>query len=258
MPPLTCEEYVLESRLWTRLWRGGSPARPRCTLSPGRGWSEAPSGGSTRACSRDDGATVTAIGALSFYAYATLQYGANVVAGDLQADSLDDVVTGPGPGPSFGAQVRGFAFDTGRVQPLAGSVFAAFPTMHGVIVSCGELDDDSPLEVAAAPGAGPSNVTTARGFDMRVPGVSALPGCEVTTSTTPTYGGRVAVGDLDLDGLGELVVAPGPSASAAAVVERREYDPYAGTMAPTSGWPVAPFGSAAMYGSNVVALPSDL
>ena len=80
-----------------------------------------------------DGTAITPIPGLSFMAYGTLQYGVNVAAGDLDEDGRAEILTGPGPGPSFGAHVRGFDYDAagGTVQAMPRISFFAFSPEGG-------------------------------------------------------------------------------------------------------------------------------
>lgn len=71
------------------------------------------------------GEALSAIGKVSYFACATLLYGANVEGGDVDDDGFDEVLTGPGPGPVFAPQVRGWNVDGGAAtstdehRPLA-------------------------------------------------------------------------------------------------------------------------------------------
>ncbi len=66
---------------------------------------------------------------------------------------LSDFVTGPGPGPGFGAHVRGFREDG---TPIPGLSFLAYPAGvgFGVKVACGDLDGDGKDEIITGPGPG--------------------------------------------------------------------------------------------------------
>ncbi|MFN7976456.1 MAG: kelch repeat-containing protein, partial [Acidobacteriota bacterium] len=171
-----------------------------------------------------DGAGVTPISAVSFFAYATLKYGARPDGGDLDADGYGEILTGPGPGAMFGPHVRGWNVDGGAVQAMSKASFFAFQaTTHGVEVAGGDVDLDGFAEIAAAPGPDPGAAPRAAGFDYDGATVSALPGFATTPGAT-AYGGRIALGDLSASDAAELLLSPGPDPAAAAAIETYAYD----------------------------------
>ena len=55
----------------------------------------------------------------------------------LDGDGIDEIITGPGPGPTHAPRVRGFNYDGEEIGPLAGVDFQAFDAQtftHGVKV----------------------------------------------------------------------------------------------------------------------------
>jgi len=99
---------------------------------------------------------VAQISAVSFIAYGTHTHGVNVACGDLDGDGLAEIVTAPGPGPGFGAHIRGWQFDGETVAPLAGCDFLAFDyqtTKYGAVVTCeSDWDHDGRSEFLICPG----------------------------------------------------------------------------------------------------------
>ncbi|MFN7971149.1 MAG: FG-GAP-like repeat-containing protein [Acidobacteriota bacterium] len=72
-----------------------------------------------------DGIVIAPIQRISFFAYGTLRYGANVGAGLLDGTGRCRMLTGPGPGPTFGDIVRGFAYDGVTVTAMPRSLLPA-------------------------------------------------------------------------------------------------------------------------------------
>ena len=194
-----------------------------------------------------DGGTLTVIQKINFFAYGTLKYGVNVASGDLDADGWAELVTGPGPGAVFGAQVRGFGYDGVAIMALGGVNFDAFPTFrYGANVALGDVDGDGRDEAAVAPGPGPTLPSRYLGFDLAP--TTALAGFDVTPFTT-LYGGRVGLGELTGDGSWDLVCGAGLDPTATSEVRAYDYDGAA--LAALAGTPFTPFGSS--FGVNVGA-----
>ncbi|MFN7972296.1 MAG: kelch repeat-containing protein [Acidobacteriota bacterium] len=145
-----------------------------------------------------DGATLTAIAKINFNAYVQLQYGANVSTGSFDADAFAEIATGPGPGPTFAPNVRGWNYDGATISAIANVDFNAFAVQRlGVIVGSGNVDGDAYDEIVCAPGPGAGANFPSRfvGFNVDGGAASALPGFDVTAFST-TYGGRVGLGDV--------------------------------------------------------------
>lgn len=143
------------------------------------------------------------------------RYGVETACGDLDGDGVDEIVAGPGPGPSLAPQIR--AFDaTGGPLP-GGSLLAFSHGGYGAVISCGDLDGDGIDELAASPGPGPSYGPAVALYRYR-PGeeqwgrVAEIP-VFFAYGSSVRGGTRSAFGDLDGDGLDELVTAPGPLAA---------------------------------------------
>ena len=189
-----------------------------------------------------DGAALKPLARINFFAYSTLKYGVNPAEGDLDGEGWFELLSGPGPGPIFAPNVRGFDFDGAAIQRISGVNFNAFTGgRFGVNPAGGDADGDGVAEIAAAPGpgAGASFPARFRGFSYSGSGVAPLPGFDVTTFAS-RYGGRVALSDLDGGGAADLLAGAGPDPASDSRVESYAWDgaalnPNAATFVPFSG-----------------------
>jgi len=146
-----------------------------------------------------------------FSAYGVQRYGVRVGRGDLDGDGADEMLTGPGPGTIFGPHVRGFEPNG---TPLPGLNFLAYGThKFGVNVAAGDIDGDGHDEIITGAGPGAVFGPHVRAFDYDgTPGVSPVPGVSFLAYGTPKWGVNVTAGDLDGDGIDEIVTGAGPGA----------------------------------------------
>ena len=154
-----------------------------------------------------DGSAVQAMPGVSFFAYGTPRFGVNARSGDVDDDGFDEVLTGPGPSPTFGPQVRGFDVDGGSAAAIGGLDFTAFPDPHyGARVGGGDVDGGAD-EVAVVPGPGPTLAGRLRAFGFDGTAVAPVPPFDVTLWSG--YGGHVALADVGGDGRAELIAGSG-------------------------------------------------
>ena len=164
---------------------------------------------------------VTPIEKVNFFAYPTLKWGVNVAAGDIDGDGFDEILTGPGPGSTFAAHVRGFNFDGVSMSAIDKVNFWSHSSMYGVRPESAILDDDNFDEILAAPGPEPaiSGVPEINAYDYDNTAISCK--WDLTLDVGTTYGASAVGGNLDgyrSDGHGipgasstdEVVVANGP------------------------------------------------
>ncbi len=151
---------------------------------------------------------------LNFLAYGTNKYGVNVAAGDLDNDGFDEIITGAGPGAVFGPHVRGWNYDgTGAVTSLAGVSFFAYGTPKwGVNVTAGDLDGDGYDEIVTGAGPGAIYGPHVRGWNVDGGAAAAMGGVSFLAYGTNKFGVNVACGDIDGDGIDEIVTGAGPGA----------------------------------------------
>jgi hypothetical protein len=109
-----------------------------------------------RGWNHDGGSGTTAMPGVSYFAYNSRHFGVNPACGDLDGDPFEEIVTGPGPGRSLGAHVRGWNYDNIGISPINGMSFMAYSTLYGAVVSAGDVDDDGKAEILTMPGPGPS------------------------------------------------------------------------------------------------------
>lgn len=149
-----------------------------------------------------DGQTLAA--GASFFAYdASFTGGVRVAVGDVNNDGFADIITGTGPGASH---VK--VFD-GQTLAEVQSFFAFTPVFSGgVYVAAGDVNGDGFADIITAPGEGSAGEVKV--FDGNS---SLLIGSFFAYSPDYTGGVRVAAGDIDNDGIAEILTGTGPGAA---------------------------------------------
>jgi hypothetical protein len=189
---------------------------------------------------------------MSFLAYGTLRWGVNVAAGDIDADGFDEIITGAGPGEVFGPHVRAWDYDgTPGVTTVPGVSFFAYGTPKwGVNVSAGDIDGDGFDEIVTGAGPGAVYGPHVRGWNVDGGGAMAIPGVSFLAYGTNKFGVNVSCGDLDGDGIDEIVTGAGPGSVFGAHIRCWNFDGASLAELPGSSffaWPP----ESVRYGVNV-------
>jgi hypothetical protein len=158
-----------------------------------------------------DGATGAEL--RSFMAYTpNFSGGLFIAAADVNGDGFVDIITGAGFGG--GPHVQVFS---GRDGSLIHSFFAFAPELtSGVIVAAGDIDGDGRADiiVGAGPGGGP-HVVVFRGTDL------ALLHSFFAYNPAVTGGVHVAAGDVNGDGIADIITGSGNGSSHVQVFDGR-------------------------------------
>jgi hypothetical protein len=162
---------------------------------------------------------------LSFLAYGTNKYGVNVTVGNLDGSGGGEIITGAGPGAVFGPHVRAFDYDGSAVTPVDGVSYFAYGTNKwGVNVAAGDIDGDGRDEIVTGAGPGPIFGPHVRGWNVGAGTTVPISAVSFFAYGTNRMGVNVACGDLDADGIDEIITAPGPSPVFGAHVRGWNYD----------------------------------
>jgi len=194
-----------------------------------------------------------AIPEINFLAYGTNKFGVNVVCADLTGSGRDEIITGAGPGAVFGPHVRAWANTGTAIEPMTGVSFFAYGTPKwGVNVAAGDIDGDGMDEIVT--GAGPGDIygPHVRGWNVDGGTAAAISAVSFLAYGTNKKGVNVACGDVDGDGIDEIITGPGPSPVFGAHVRGWNYD--GGTVEAMTGinffaWPSVE----SLYGATVSA-----
>ncbi|MBI5055205.1 MAG: VCBS repeat-containing protein [Nitrospirae bacterium] len=134
------------------------------------------------------------------------KYGVNVATGDINDDGVDEIITAPGPGPKNPAEVKIFDHNGDELTNLKIDVFEY---SYGAHVGSGDFNCDGRSEVIVGTGSGAGNPAYVKVFvydpteqKMIDSGINLL-------AYDRGSGVKVAAGDVDNDGIDEIITAPG-------------------------------------------------
>jgi hypothetical protein len=152
------------------------------------------------------GQTVTEL--TGFYAYSPyFAGGARVAAADVDGDGIDEIVTGAGPGGGPHVRVWKYTSAGQTVTELTGFWGDTPATSSGMFVGAGDLDGDGRAEIVTGPGIGSAPYVRVWSVTGNVASLRAQ-----FVAYDPAFGGgaSVTIGDLDGDGVGEVITGAGP------------------------------------------------
>ncbi|MFN7975933.1 MAG: hypothetical protein U0166_26960 [Acidobacteriota bacterium] len=190
------------------------------------------------------------IATVDYFAYGVLAYGGNVSAADVDDVSFSEILTGPGPGPAFGPQVRGWSYDgSSQPQGLTKVNYYAYGTLnYGVSADALDADADGYAEILTGAGPGPVFGPHVRGWNYDGTVLASMPGLSFLAYSTLKYGVNAVGGELDGDARGEILTGPGPGSVFGAHLRGFQY---AGTVSAIGNISAFVFGT--RYGLDVAA-----
>lgn len=135
-------------------------------------------------------------------------YGVNTAAGDIDGDGKVDIVAGLGAWAKNPAEVAVYKVDGTLIK---GSDFIAMSTLYGVNVAAADFDGDGKAEIVAGAGANSRNPAQVRVFTYNS---GAISDTGINFNAFTVKGGvNIAAGDIDGDGIPELITAAGAQSS---------------------------------------------
>ncbi|MFN7971432.1 MAG: metallophosphoesterase family protein [Acidobacteriota bacterium] len=183
-------------------------------------------------------------------AYGAPDWGANVASVDMVGGGIVEMVTGPGPGTTYGPQVRGFGYQGQAINKVN---FYAYGTLrYGVHPGGGDVDGDGHGEILTAPGPGPVFGPHIRGWNYDGTALTAIGKISFFAYSTLRYGARVTGGGVDADVFSEIVTGAGAGAVFSPHVRGFNYDNSSvGTLFSFFAF------TAGQYGADVAAGTTD-
>ena len=138
------------------------------------------------------------------------RYGVNVASGDIDGDGIDEIITAPGPSKKNPAEVN--IFDRNG-KHLVGLDIAAYEYNFGANVASADFDGDGYYEVVTGPGAGDKIPSHVKVFVYDSVEQKLIDSGINFLAYGNKYGAKVATGDVDSDGIPEIITAPGHGAT---------------------------------------------
>jgi uncharacterized repeat protein (TIGR01451 family) len=144
------------------------------------------------------------------------KYGANAIGADIDGDGYDEIIVAQGPDPKNTATLKAFKLNGTSIVE-----YTAFDTKYGLTLSSGDIDGDWKDELIVGMGPDPKNPAT-----LKILKYNGSRFDEIMTQTVfdTKYGVNTATGDIDGDGIPEIITAHGPGPNNSATVIIWKYD----------------------------------
>ena len=170
---------------------------------------------------RWDAGRIQPLQGCNFFAYSTLRFGVRARGGDIRDGSDEEIVTAPGPGATFGPDIRAFQFRGGLAAIAAARFFAFVGGTHGARLGISGLEiPHQDLLVSA----GPSPLYSSRVLGFRASNLpDPISAVDFVAFPGGVYGARPGGGDLDGDGSGEILVARAEDPTSTADIRGYEF-----------------------------------
>ncbi|MFN7970987.1 MAG: hypothetical protein U0166_01320 [Acidobacteriota bacterium] len=137
----------------------------------------------------DPASGTAAIPNLAFFAWGGVYYGATVASSDVDGDGYHEILVGKGPGPTNGAEMKGFDYDSTAVNEIPALNKNPYPLQYyGVNVAGGDIDDNGYDDVITAQGPDPNPAQIELVTAYLSPGLTQ-------TSYTSAFGVNLLEGD---------------------------------------------------------------
>ena len=146
----------------------------------------------------------------SWSAYGATQWGTNVAMGNIDGATVDEALSGPGPGGIYGPQIRAFQPDGTPVQKVN---FYAYGTLRfGAEPAGGDVDGDLPAEILTSPGPGAVFGPHIRAWNFDGSSLGPVGKVNFYAFATLKFGARVGAADADADRFAEILAGAGAGA----------------------------------------------
>ena len=140
--------------------------------------------------------------------------------------------------------------DGGVAASMPGVSFFAYGTpQYGVNVACGDIDGDGIAEIITGAGPGPVFAGHVRAWNFDGGPLTAMSGVSFFAYQGTQSGVQVSTGDVDDDGVDEILTMPGPNANAGAIV--RAFDVTGGVASPITGIDFDAYDGSVTHGGKI-------
>jgi len=169
---------------------------------------------------------------MSEYTPFDAKYGLTISSGDIDGDWKDELIVGMGPDPKNPAVLKILKYnENGFTEMMTQTMY--FDSKYGINTATGDIDGDGIPEIITALGPGPNNNALVK---IWKPNGQTLMEIDSFMAFEGSYGSNITAGDIDGDGIAEIITGTGPDPKNPAVVrvynsdgtlihEIRPYDP---------------------------------